>query len=153
MSPRIDHRPPIIAFMFLLVLAIAVIGTGARADDGRVVAGGPLGLHASASGTTHLDLVRPAERVVPSNRSVSRSGVPVTPAVHVRDPRADRHAAHTVTATADRARVRHSLAEVARGLVGFTSNVRPAHKYDLRYVGKRLDHRLSKTLGAKHLKR
>jgi len=50
LSPRIDHRPPIIAFVFLVVLAIAVIGTSARAVDGSAFLAGPLGAQAHTTG-------------------------------------------------------------------------------------------------------
>jgi hypothetical protein len=79
LSPRIDHRPPVIAFLVLVVLAIAVIGTNARAVDRLVVAGEPLVVHARVSGTA----LRPepaavpvaaTERLRPVSRTAPRSG-------------------------------------------------------------------------------
>ncbi|HSV39269.1 MAG TPA: hypothetical protein VLI04_10960 [Nocardioidaceae bacterium] len=75
MSPRFDHRPPIIAFLFLVVVAIAVVGTSARAGDGLVVAGDSIAAHADASGLTSTALRSQAatDRVRVASRSHERS--------------------------------------------------------------------------------
>jgi hypothetical protein len=75
LSPRFDHRPPIIAFLFLVVVAFAVIGSSARAGDGLVVAGGPIAARADASGVTETSVrPQPADRVRVASRSDDRAG-------------------------------------------------------------------------------
>ncbi|HET7689625.1 MAG TPA: hypothetical protein VFK41_04565 [Nocardioidaceae bacterium] len=82
MSPRIDHRPPVIAFLVLVVLAIAVVGTNARAVDRLVVTGELLEVHVQVTGIA----LRPepaaarvaADRVRPASRSAARPHDPLT---------------------------------------------------------------------------
>jgi len=79
LSPRIDHRPPVFAFLFLVVLAIAVVGTNARALDRAVVAGDPIEAKVHVSGTALMTARHAAttsaaaERSRPVSRGASRS--------------------------------------------------------------------------------
>lgn len=82
MSPRIDHRPPVIAFLVLVVLAVAIVSTNARAVESVVLVGKPLEVHARVTGTI-LDVERVAaapDRVQPVSRQATRPSL-VRPAV------------------------------------------------------------------------
>jgi hypothetical protein len=78
LSPRIDHRPPIIAFLLLVMVAVAVIGTSARAVDGWVFSTGPLATRAEASGTTTIQraIAEPDVERTPVVRSQPRAQAP-----------------------------------------------------------------------------
>ena len=80
MSPRIDHRPPVIAFLVLVVLAIAVVGTNARAVDRVAVAVDPIGVQARVTGAalTPTDNASSVTRVRPVSRSLPRPVVPAS---------------------------------------------------------------------------
>ena len=99
LSPRFDHRPPVIAFVILLVLAVAVLGTSARAVDG-VVAGSPIEARIDTSGTARLSLPQSSERVRVASRHRLRPGVDAIRAEHaaIRGTRGDRQSVTTEAA-------------------------------------------------------
>ena len=115
MSPRIDHRPPVIAFVVLVVLAIGIIGTNARALDRVVVAGDPLAVHVRVSGTAPMGAATTsaAERVRPLSRVAVRVAVvPSTdpaPRSRADAARTQRTSTHPERATEHRAARPHGL--------------------------------------------
>jgi hypothetical protein len=114
LSPRIDHRPPIIAFLLLVMVAVAVIGTSARAVDGWVFSTGPLATRAEASGSATIQraIVEPQVQrtsVVLSQRRAqapSRDAGRADPGERWRDrgPAREHHAWHKRSSDADRHR-------------------------------------------------
>lgn len=73
MSPRFDHRPPFVAFLFLVLVAVAVIGSSARAVDGHFFQAGPVEGTAHVYGFAPRSVAAAAERAAAPSRSATRA--------------------------------------------------------------------------------